>query len=221
MNLRSQHAYLDICNRIETAAQKAGRVATDVKLIVVTKTFDADDILPVLKTGHLNFGENRVQEAAGKWPVLREQFPNLELHLIGPLQTNKAAEAVSLFDVIHTIDRPRVAAAVAKEMKTQAKQLELFIQVNTGDELQKAGVSPAGTDTFIAECRTQYGLAISGLMCIPPVTESPGKHFTLLAEIAARNDLKNLSMGMSGDFETAIKYGATHVRVGSAIFGTR
>jgi PLP dependent protein len=221
MNLSSQQAYFDICNRIETAAQKVGRPATDVKLIVVTKTFDADDILPVLKTGHLNFGENRVQETAGKWPALRSQFPKLSLHLIGPLQTNKAAEAVSLFDVIHTIDRPRIAQVVAKEMKTQGKQLELFIQVNTGDEQQKAGVSPAGADTFIAECRTQYGLSIRGLMCIPPVNESPDKHFTLLAQIAARNDLKNLSMGMSGDFEIAIHHGATHIRVGSAIFGTR
>ena len=167
------------------------------------------------------FGENRVQEAAGKWPALRPSAPQLQLHLIGPLQTNKAAEAVRLFDAIHTIDRPRIAQAVAAEMKKQARQLELFIQVNTGDEKQKTGVSVASADGFVEECRNTHGLSISGLMCIPPVNEAPEKHFDLLAKIARRNNLKNLSMGMSGDFETAIMHGATHIRVGSAIFGAR
>ena len=221
MTLTAPQAYHHICERIEMAAQKAGRLASDITLIAVTKTFDAPDILPVLQTGHLHYGENRVQESQGKWPYLRAAFPKLSLHLIGPLQTNKAADAVSLFDVIHTIDRSRIAQAIAKEMKAQAKELELFIQVNTGEEAQKAGVSPTDANAFIAECRNQYGLVISGLMCIPPAAESPNKHFELLADIAARNGLTNLSMGMSGDFETAIQHGATHVRVGSAIFGTR
>ncbi len=221
MTVSATQAYHNICERIETAAQKAGRIASDITLIAVTKTFDALDILPVLEVGHLHYGENRVQESKGKWPDLRGAFTKISLHLIGPLQTNKAADAVLLFDVIHTIDRPRIAQAIAKEMKAQAKELELFIQVNTGDEAQKAGVSPSQADAFIAECRNQYGLKISGLMCIPPAAESPNKHFELLADIAARNDLKNLSMGMSRDFETAIQHGATHVRVGSAIFGTR
>ena len=193
----------------------------EITLIAVSKTFGAEDILPVLKAGQMAFGENRVQEAAGKWPDLRPSAPQLQLHLIGPLQTNKAAEAVRLFDAIHTIDRPRIAQAVAAEMAKQGRQLELFIQVNTGDEKQKAGVSIASADSFIEECRNTHGLSISGLMCIPPVNEAPEKHFDLLAQIARRNDLKNLSMGMSGDFETAIMHGATHIRVGSAIFGTR
>jgi PLP dependent protein len=221
MTLSATQTYHHICERIEAAAQKAGRLTSDITLIAVTKTFDGPDIRPILEIGHLNYGENRVQESQSKWPNLRSVFPKISLHLIGPLQTNKAADAVSLFDVIHTIDRPRIAQAIAKEMKTQAKELELFIQVNTGDEAQKVGVSPSQADAFIADCRNQYGLEISGLMCIPPATENPNTHFELLADIAARNHLKNLSMGMSGDFETAIHHGATHVRVGSAIFGTR
>lgn len=169
----------------------------------------------------MTFGENRVQEAVGKWPDLRSSAPQLQLHLIGPLQTNKAAEAVRLFDAIHTIDRPRIAQAVTAEMAKQGRQLKLFIQVNTGDEKQKAGISVASADSFIEECRNTHRLSISGLMCIPPVNEAPEKHFDLLVQIARRNNLKNLSMGMSGDFETAIMHGATHIRVGSAIFGTR
>jgi PLP dependent protein len=221
MNLPRHRALQDVSARIEVAAQAAGRKASEITLIAVSKTFGAENILPVLQAGHIVFGENRVQEAAGKWPALRSSVPKLELHLIGPLQSNKAADAVRLFDAIHTIDRPRIAQAVAAEMAKQARQQELFIQVNTGDEKQKAGVSVAGADGLIADCRNTYGLHISGLMCIPPLNEAPDTHFELLAQIASRNDLKKLSMGMSGDFELAIKHGATHVRVGSAIFGTR
>jgi pyridoxal phosphate enzyme (YggS family) len=221
MNLPHHRALQDVSRRIETAAQSVGRKASEITLIAVSKTFSAEAILPVLQAGQMAFGENRVQEASGKWPTLRSSATGVELHLIGPLQSNKAADAVRLFDAIHTIDRPRIAQAVATEMAKQARQLQLFIQVNTGDEKQKAGVSIGSADSFIADCRNKYGLRISGLMCIPPINEGPDKHFELLAQIASRNDLKNLSMGMSGDFETAIKFGATHVRVGSAIFGTR
>ncbi len=221
MNLPHHRALQEVRTRIESAAQAVGREASEVTLIAVSKTFGAEDILPVLRAGQTAFGENRVQEAAGKWPALRSSAPKLELHLIGPLQSNKAADAVRLFGAIHTIDRPRIAQAVAAEMAKQARQLQLFIQVNTGDEKQKAGVSVASADSFIAECRNTYGLQILGLMCIPPINDVPDQHFALLAQIARRNELKCLSMGMSGDFETAIKYGATHVRVGSAIFGTR
>ncbi|MDP1700786.1 MAG: YggS family pyridoxal phosphate-dependent enzyme [Aestuariivirga sp.] len=221
MNLPRHRGLQDVRTRLETAAQAAGRKASEITLIAVSKTFGAETILPVLQAGQMAFGENRVQEAAGKWPALRSSAAGLELHLIGPLQSNKAADAVRLFDAIHTIDRPRIAQTVAAEMAKQARQLQLFIQVNTGDEKQKAGVSVGSADSFIAECRNKYGLHISGLMCIPPINEAPDQHFALLAHIARRNDLTNLSMGMSGDFETAIKHGATHVRVGSAIFGTR
>lgn len=221
MNTTHHTALQAVRTRIGQAASSAGRDARDITLIAVSKTFSAEDILPVLQAGHIAFGENRVQETAGKWPNLRSSFPGLELHLIGPLQTNKAADAVGLFDAIHTLDRPRIAQAAAAEMARQAKQLKLFIQVNTGDEKQKAGVGLAEADRFIAECLGKYALPITGLMCIPPVAEAPEKHFEILAEIARRNALKGLSMGMSGDFETAIKYGATHIRVGSAIFGTR
>lgn len=221
MNLPHHRALQAVRARIEAAVQSAGRKASEITLIAVSKTFGAEDILPVLQAGQRSFGENRVQEAAGKWPALRSSATGVELHLIGPLQSNKAADAVHLFDAIHTIDRPRIAQAVAAEMAKQGRQLQLFIQVNTGGEEQKAGVSVGSADSFIAECRNKYGLQISGLMCIPPVNEAPEKHFELLAQIARHNDLKNLSMGMSGDFETAIKHGATHVRVGSAIFGTR
>ena len=167
------------------------------------------------------FGENRVQEAQGKWPELKARYPDIELHLIGPLQSNKAADAVALFDAIETIDRPKIAKAIAKEMKRQGKTPKLFIQVNTGEEEQKAGVLPAETDTFVTYCRDELGLKIAGLMCIPPFDEEPSLHFALLGKIAKRNELPGLSMGMSGDFETAIALGATHVRVGSAIFGAR
>jgi pyridoxal phosphate enzyme (YggS family) len=221
MSLPHHRALQDVRARIETAAQAVGRKASEITLIAVSKTFGAEDILPVLRAGQAAFGENRVQEAAGKWPALRSSATGLELHLIGPLQSNKAEDAVRLFDVIHTIDRPRIAQAIAAEMAKQARQLQLFIQVNTGDEKQKAGVSVGSADSFIAECRNKCGLQISGLMCIPPINDVPDRHFALLTQIARRNDLTNLSMGMSGDFETAIKHGATHVRVGSAIFGTR
>jgi len=221
MNLPHHRALRDVRTRIESAAQSVGRKASEITLIAVSKTFGAEDILPVLQAGQTAFGENRVQEAAGKWPALRSSASRLELHLIGPLQSNKAADAVRLFDAIHTIDRPRIAQAVAAETAKQARKVLLFIQVNTGDEKQKAGVSVGGADSFVAECRNKYGLQISGLMCIPPVNEASDRHFELLAQIARRNELTNLSMGMSGDFELAIKHGATHVRVGSAIFGAR
>ena len=221
MNLQHHRALQEVSKRIETAAQSVGRRASEITLIAVSKTFGLEDILPILQAGQTAFGENLVQEAAGKWPAQRLSATGLELHLIGPLQSNKAADAVRLFDAIHTIDRQRIAQAVAAEMVKQARQLQLFIQVNTGDEKQKAGVSVGSADGFIAECRNKHGLQISGLMCIPPVNDAPDRHFELLAQIARRNDLKNLSMGMSGDFEVAIKYGATHVRVGSAIFGMR
>jgi pyridoxal phosphate enzyme (YggS family) len=221
MNLANHQALQAVRKRIEVAALSVGRTASDITLIAVSKTFGAEDIRPVLQAGQTAFGENRVQEAAGKWPALRASSPGLQLHLIGPLQSNKAAEAVQLFDAIHTIDRPRIAEALAKELAKQKRQLELFIQVNTGDEKQKAGVSVTSADRFIAECRAKHGLHISGLMCIPPINEAPEKHFELLSQLARRNDLQKLSMGMSGDFETAIKHGATHIRVGSAIFGTR
>jgi pyridoxal phosphate enzyme (YggS family) len=175
----------------------------------------------VLDAGQRVFGENRVQEAQGKWPALRAQWPDIELHLIGPLQSNKAREAVALFDVIHTVDRPSIAEALAKEIARQARKPRLLVQVNTGEEAQKAGVAPQDADAFLAACRTSHGLTIAGLMCIPPAEQSPGPHFALLAKIAKRNGLPLLSMGMSADFETAIEVGATHVRVGSAIFGAR
>jgi PLP dependent protein len=207
--------------KIAAAAKAAGRDPTDVELIVVSKTFGAPEILPLLQAGHRVFGENRVQEAKGKWPELKAKFPDLKLHLIGPLQSNKAKEAVELFDTVHTIDRPKIARALAEEMAKQGKPLQLFIQVNTGEEPQKGGVMPGDADAFIAGCGDKHGLAIEGLMCIPPADEPPSPHFALLAKIAKRNGLKLLSMGMSADFEAAIQLGATHVRVGSAIFGTR
>ncbi|MFC2253084.1 YggS family pyridoxal phosphate-dependent enzyme [Labrys portucalensis] len=206
---------------IARAEADALRPAGAVILIAVSKTFGPEAIEPVLAAGQRVFGENRVQEAQGKWPALKAVYPDIELHLIGPLQSNKAKEAVALFDVIHTVDRPSVAQALAKEIARQGKAPRLLVQVNTGEEAQKAGVAPQEADAFIAACRDDYGLIIDGLMCIPPFEQSPGPHFALLAKIAARNGLSMLSMGMSSDFETAIEVGATHVRVGSAIFGTR
>ncbi len=211
----------DIRTRIAAAEKEAGRAPGSVRLIAVSKTFDADDIRPVIAAGQRVFGENRVQEAKAKWPALRDETPDLELHLIGPLQSNKAKEAVALFDAIHTIDRDRIAEAVAAEMVKQGRRLRLLVQVNTGSELQKSGVEPTDADAFIARCREVHGLTIDGLMCIPPADAVVAPHFALLAKIAARNGLTSLSMGMSGDFETAITLGATDVRVGSAIFGTR
>jgi pyridoxal phosphate enzyme (YggS family) len=207
--------------RIAAAAREAGRRPGDIDLIAVSKTFEAADIRPILDAGHRKFGENRVQEAAGKWPGLREEYDGIELHLIGPLQSNKARQAVQFFDVIHTIDRPRIADAIAREMREQGRSLGLYIQVNTGEEPQKAGIPPADTVEFVAYCRAELRLPIRGLMCIPPVDEEPGMHFALLANLAADSGLEGLSMGMSADYEIAIRFGATAVRVGSAIFGSR
>jgi hypothetical protein len=206
---------------IARACREARRDPASVTLIAVSKTFEPVSIRPVIEAGARVFGENRVQEAKAKWPGLMSAYPGLALHLIGPLQSNKAKEAVALFDAIHSVDRPSICEALAKEINSQNKQPELFVQVNTGEEPQKAGVAPGEADAFIANCRDKYGLVISGLMCIPPVDEAPAPHFALTAKIAARNGLKNLSMGMSADFAVAIQLGATHVRVGSAIFGTR
>jgi pyridoxal phosphate enzyme (YggS family) len=203
------------------AEREHGREAGSVRLTAVSKTFDAGAILPVIEAGQRVFGENRVQEAAGKWPALKERFPDLELHLIGPLQSNKAREAVELFDVIETVDREKIAAALAGEMKRQGKALRLYVQVNTGLEPQKAGIAPAEAVAFVERCRAVHGLAVEGLMCIPPADENPGPHFALLAKLAGEAGLSGLSMGMSGDFEIAIQMGATRVRVGSAIFGSR
>src|SRR5436190_13212774 len=208
-----------VTDEIVRAAKEARRDPASVTLIAVSKTFDADAIAPVIAAGQRAFGENRVQEAKAKWPALIATHPGLLLHLIGPLQSNKAKEAVALFDAIHSVDRPSICEALAKEIKSQGRSPELFVQLNTGEEQQKAGVAPSEADAFIASCREKYGLPISGLMCIPPVNEAPAPHFALTAKIAARNGLKNLSMGMSADFATAIQFGATHVRVGSAIFG--
>ncbi len=207
--------------QIAAAAGEARRDPQSVTLIAVSKTFDAEAIRPVIGAGQRHFGENRVQEAHGKWPALRTEYPGLVLHLIGPLQSNKAKEAVALFDAIHTIDRPKIAQAIADEMKKQGKTLQLFVQVNTGEEPQKAGVQPKETKDFVAMCRNELKLDIAGLMCIPPIEEEPAVHFAFLAKLAGELGLKGLSMGMSGDYETAIAFGATHVRVGSAIFGSR
>jgi len=207
--------------QILSACHDGGRDPASVTLVAVSKTFPAPEIAPVIEAGQRVFGENRVQEAQGKWPALRAEHLDIELHLIGPLQSNKAREAVALFDVIHTVDRPKIAIALAEEMARQGRRPRLFVQVNTGAEPQKAGVLPEAADAFIAECRDQHGLEIFGLMCIPPATEVPDPHFALLAKIAARNGLSGLSMGMSADFPAAIRQGATHIRVGSAIFGHR
>lgn len=206
---------------IARACRDAGRERASVTLVAVSKTFGADAIVPVIRAGQRAFGENRVQEAKAKWPALQAEHFGLALHLIGPLQSNKAKEAVALFDAIHSVDRDSIAAALAKEIARQDRRPELFVQINTGEEPQKAGVAPGEADAFLARCRETYGLAIAGLMCIPPVDEAPAPHFALTAKIAARNGLKLLSMGMSADFAVAIQFGATHVRVGSAIFGTR
>ena len=207
--------------RMAAAATAAGRSAGDVRLVAVSKTKTAPEIQPVLAAGQRLFGENRVQEAVAKWPTLRERVPDMELHLIGPLQTNKVPEAVALFDVLQSLDREKLARALAGEMAKRGRRPACFIQVNTGEEPQKAGISPRQADSFIALCRGELGLPVAGLMCIPPVEEEPGLHFALLREIARRNGLAGLSMGMSSDFETAIRHGATHIRVGTAIFGER
>ncbi|WP_245411166.1 YggS family pyridoxal phosphate-dependent enzyme [Methylovirgula ligni] len=203
------------------AEADAGREPGSVTLVCVSKTFDAEVIRPVIVAGQRVFGENRVQEALGKWPALRAETPGIELHLIGPLQSNKAREAVQFFDVIETVDRDKIAVALAKEIAAVGRAPKLYVQVNTGAEPQKAGILPEQADDFIAYCRNDLKLDVSGLMCIPPVEEQAAPHFALLNKIAARNGIKILSMGMSGDFEIAIELGATHVRVGSAIFGAR
>ena len=206
---------------IVRACRDARRERSAVTLVAVSKTFDADAIAPVIAAGQRVFGENRVQEAKAKWPDLMAKHPGIALHLIGPLQSNKAREAVALFDAIHSVDRPSICEALAKEIEKQNRRPDLFVQINTGEEPQKAGVAPSEADDFIARCRDTYGLTIAGLMCIPPIDDAPAPHFSLTAKIARRNGLDQLSMGMSADFSVAIALGATHVRVGSAIFGAR
>ena len=211
----------EVTGRIAEAARASGRSPSDVTLVAVSKTHGADRVRELLEVGHRVFGENRVQEAEGKFPELKAACPDLELHLIGPLQTNKARDAVALFDVIQSVDRDRLAAALAKEMERLDRRPACYIQVNTGEEPQKAGILPKDVDAFVALCRDQYKLPVVGLMCIPPVDEEPALHFALLAKMAARTGLAKLSMGMSADYETAVRMGATHVRVGSALFGNR
>lgn len=211
----------EITGRIRKAAETWARNANDVDLIAVSKRQPVEAIEMALSLGHRHFGENRVQEAQEKWPDLKTRYPDIELHLIGPLQTNKAKDAVALFDVIQTVDRPKLARVLAKEIKAAGRNLPVYIQVNTGKEEQKAGVFPEDADSFITECREELGLNVIGLMCIPPVEEQPAPHFALLGKIAERNGLTRLSMGMSADFETAVQFGATSVRVGTALFGVR
>jgi PLP dependent protein len=206
---------------IARACAVAGRDPAAVTLVAISKTFTASAIEPVIAAGQRVFGENRVQEAQAKWPALRERHADIDLHLVGPLQSSKAKEAVSLFDAIHSLDRESLAAALAKQMAAQGRSLALFVEINTGAEPQKSGVLPEETDAFIAACRNRHGLEIAGLMCIPPADEPPAPHFALTAKIAWRNGLAFLSMGMSADFTTAIEFGATHVRLGTAIFGQR
>ena len=217
----TQARLADVQRRIAVAARANGRNPASVRLVAVGKTFGAEAIAPVLEAGHRIFGENRVQEAQAKWPALRERWPGIELHLIGALQSNKARDAVELFDAIHSIDRPRIAEALAQEMVRQGRRPQLFIQVNTGEEPQKAGVAPSAAGGLLRTCREDLGLDIAGLMCIPPHDEEPGVHFAFLAKLAGELGLARLSMGMSADFEIAVAFGATHVRVGSQIFGSR
>ncbi len=207
--------------RVDTAATEAGRDPAAVNLVAVSKTFGADRITPVLQAGQRLFGENRVQESEDKWPALRAAWPDARVHLIGPLQTNKVKNALAVFDAIETVDRPKLGRALARAFDETGRQLDCFIQVNTGEEPQKAGVLPADADAFIAQCRDEFGLPLRGLMCLPPMDEEPSLHFQLLRQIAEHNGLEGLSMGMSADFEIAIAFGATHVRVGTAIFGHR
>jgi pyridoxal phosphate enzyme (YggS family) len=207
--------------RIAAAERDAGRPTGSVTLVAVSKTFGHEHILPAIRAGQRVFGENRVQEAAQKWPAIRADYPDIELHLIGPLQSNKAREAVALFDVIETVDRDKIAAELAREIARQDRHPHLYVQVNTGSEPQKAGIDPREAVAFVTRCRTVHGLTIDGLMCIPPADENPGPHFALLEKLARDTGVARLSMGMSGDFELAVRFGATSVRVGSAIFGTR
>ena len=211
----------DVEARIAEAARDAGRAARDITLVAITKLHVEARIVPALEAGHRVFGENRVQEAEAKWPALKARYPDIALHLVGPLQTNKARNAVALFDVIETVDRPKLARRLAGEMARADKRPSCFIEVNTGEEAQKAGVLPADADAFVALCRDALDLPIAGLMCIPPFDDEPALHFALLADIAARNGLDQISMGMTADFDIAVRFGATHVRVGTAIFGER
>ena len=211
----------EVRHDIDAACREAGRDPASVNLVAISKTFGADAIEPVIAAGQRVFGENRVQEAKAKWPPLMARHGGLALHLVGPLQSNKARDAVALFDAIHSLDRDSLAAALAKEMARQSRRPALFVEINTGAEPQKAGVKPQDADGFIAACRERHGLAIAGLMCIPPFDDAPAPHFALTAQIARRNGLALLSMGMSADFKIAIAFGATHVRVGTAIFGAR
>jgi PLP dependent protein len=206
---------------IAAACAEAGRDPGEITLVAATKTFAADAIRPALAAGHRVFGENRVQEAKAKWPALKAEYPGIELHMIGPLQSNKVREAVGLFDAIHSVDRPNLCAALAKEIERQGRRPLLFVEINTGAEPQKAGVFPNDADLFLHACAETYGLTVVGLMCIPPFDELPAPHFALTAKIARRNGLALLSMGMSADFAVAIRFAATHVRVGTAIFGER
>jgi pyridoxal phosphate enzyme (YggS family) len=211
----------DVEAQIAAAAEEAGRAAADITLIAVSKTHGAAAIEPVLAAGHRHFGENRVQEAQSKWPALKAAWPDATLHLIGGLQSNKVADAVALFDIIHTVDRPKLARRLAAEMQKQDRHLPCFVQVNTGKEAQKGGVPPGEATAFVAACRDEFGLEVAGLMCIPPLEDEPAPHFAFLSKLAAEAGVAGLSMGMSADFGTAIRLGATHVRVGTAIFGPR
>jgi pyridoxal phosphate enzyme (YggS family) len=211
----------EVIGEIEAACRTARRDPGSVTLVAISKTFGADAVEPVIAAGQRAFGENRVQEAKQKWPALKERHPGIELHLVGQLQSNKAREAVALFDAIHSVDRPSLAEALAKEAARQGRSPLLFVEVNTGAEPQKGGVLPQDADSFLRDCRERFGLAISGLMCLPPEDEPPAPHFALTQKIARRNGLPLLSMGMSADFPVAIVFGATHVRVGTAIFGPR
>ena len=214
-------AFHEITSRIKASARAAGRDPQSIKLIAVSKTFTSEDIAPLLKEGHRHFGENRIQESLAKWAALRGSANDAVLHMIGPLQTNKVRDAVAHFDVIHTLDRPRLAEKLADEMARQGRRPPCLIQVNTGREPQKAGVDPAEADAFIAACRQRWNLPVEGLMCLPSAHEEPSPHFAFLREMAHRNELMQLSMGMSADYEVAVAFGATYVRVGSAIFGPR
>ncbi len=213
--------FRNVLDAIDAAAKAAGRDAAEITLVAVSKTKPAEVILPVLEVGHTDFGENRVQEAQDKWPTLRARFPATKLHLIGGLQSNKARDAVALVDVIHSLDREKLASTLAEEMTRSGRRPDCFIQVNTGEEEQKSGVWPGAADDFIRSCRETYELPVIGLMCLPPAGEEPAPHFALLRKISQRHGLEKLSMGMTADYETAIAFGATHIRVGSAIFGAR
>ncbi|RFC62570.1 YggS family pyridoxal phosphate-dependent enzyme [Fulvimarina endophytica] len=219
--MSSADQYHAVTTAIENAAREAGRAPGSVALVAISKTKGEDEIVPVLQAGQRIFGENKVQESQAKWPPLKERFADIELRLVGPLQSNKTADAVALFDVIESVDREKIAREIAKEMAKQDRRPRLYVQVNIGEEEQKSGIMPKEAVAFVERCRSEHGLTIEGLMCIPPVDENPGPYFALLAKLAKEAGLDHLSMGMSGDYETAIAFGATSVRVGSAIFGAR